>query len=366
MVFSRDPSQSSGGFGNAMFPGGQDFNGLVSFQVISPATGGSVSAMVVQNVGSAMSSVELSSQNPSPVSQASATRCAEFLSAADGTCTVQYTLPWAIFGAGWESRLKAANPPGTAAGAVQLRFTLLPTSPAVGGLQNHLPAYYTDTRNGPLQLGESANYTLSAGQSLDVHFLFPPAGCDLHGQNCSAQPDPSSLAFGSVLVQYFATDPASLRRLANPQLAFLSRPSGALYSAQVVEQGTPAATTWKAPVAMSAQQNADPPTNLSAAAAIANPGTTAVTLRGTLQDQNGNVVTYRDFQIPASGTASIVFPSDSSQPTGGFGKAAFPQGQDFHGWVTFEVTSPGSSGVSLIVLQYVGQTISSVAAQSFP
>ena len=189
MVFSRDPSQSFGGFGNAMFPGGQDFNGLVSFQVISP-TGGSVNAMVVQNVGSAMSSVELSSQSPSPVSQASATRCAEFPSAADGTCTVQYTLPWAVFGAGWETRLKAANPPSTAAGAVQLRFTLLPTSPSIGGLQNHLPAYYTDTRNGPLQLGESANYTLSAGQSVDVHFLYPPAGCDLHGQNCSAQPDP--------------------------------------------------------------------------------------------------------------------------------------------------------------------------------
>ena len=89
-------------------------------------------------------------------------------------------------------------------------------------------------------------------------------------------------------------------------------------------------------------------------------------MRGTLQDQNGNLVTYRDFQIPASGAVNIVFPSDSSQPAGGFGNAAFPQGQDFHGWVTFEVTSPGGGGVNLIVLQYVGQTISSVDAQSFP
>ena len=39
MVFSQDPSQPFGGFGNAMFPGGQDFNGLVTFQVISPNGG---------------------------------------------------------------------------------------------------------------------------------------------------------------------------------------------------------------------------------------------------------------------------------------------------------------------------------------
>src|ERR1019366_8247644 len=124
---------------NAMFPAGQDFNGLVSFQVISP-NGGSVAAMVLQYVGNAMSSVELNSQSPSPAGLSSATtstRCAEFPMAADGTCAVQYTLPWAVFGAGWESPLKAANPPSTSAGAVQLRFTLLPAASATGGLQNH-------------------------------------------------------------------------------------------------------------------------------------------------------------------------------------------------------------------------------------
>ena len=103
-----------------------------------------------------------------------------------------------------------------------------------------------------------------------------------------------------------------------------------------------------------------------ASAAINNPGSTPVTVRGTLRDQNGNVVTYNDFQIPAFGATGIVFSWDPSQPFGGFGNAAFPQGQDFNGWVTFDVITPGSSGVSVLVLQYVGNTISSVNVQSLP
>jgi hypothetical protein len=217
-----------------------------------------------------------------------------------------------------------------------------------------------------LQVGESANYTLSAGQSVDVHFLYPPAGCNSNGQYCSNQPDPNTLSFGSLLVQYSSFDPATLRRQANPQLAFLAHPSGAAYSSQITERSSVAATTWTAPVAMSADPNADPQTYQQASAAINNPGTTPVTVRGTLRDQNGNVVTYNDFQIPALGATGIVFSWDPSQPFGGFGNAAFPQGQDFNGWVTFDVTSPGSNGVSVLVLQYVGNTISSVNVQSLP
>ena len=367
MVFSQDPSVAFGGFGNAMFPGGQDFNGLVSFQVISP-NGGAVSAMVLQYVGNAMSSVEVNPQGTTPMGHetvTSQTRCAEFPMAADGSCTVQYTLPWVAFGAGWESRLKAANPPSSTAGPVQFRFTLLPAASTTSGTQNHLPAYYTDSRGGQMQVGESATYTLNAGQSVDVAFLNPPASCDLHGQNCASQPDPSTFAFGSVMVQYSSTDPANLRRLSYPQLAFLTQ-SNDSYSSQITEQGAPAATTWTAPVAMSANQGADPANNLAASAAVANPGTTPLTVRGTLLDQNGNVVTYSDFQVPALGAIPVVFAWDPSQPQGGFGSAAFPQGQDFSGWVTFNVTTPGSSGVNLVVLQYVGDTISSVNVQSLP
>ncbi|MDP9112877.1 MAG: hypothetical protein M3O20_04260 [Acidobacteriota bacterium] len=366
MVFSQDPSVPFGGFGNVMFPGGQDFNGQVSFQVISPA-GGAVSAMVLQYVGSAMSSVEVNAQGTNSAGSAltSQTRCAEFPMAADGSCTVQYTLPWVVFGAGWESRLKAANPPSATAGAVQLRFTLLPAASTIGGTQNHLQAYYTDTRSGQMQVGESANYTLNAGQSVDVNFLNPPAGCDIHGQNCASQPDPNTFAFGSLMVQYFSTDPAVLRRLAYPQLAFLTH-SNDSYSSQITEQGAPAATTWTAPVAMSANQGADPASNLAASAAIANPGTTPLTVRGTLLDQNGNAVTYRDFQVPPLGAIGVVFAWDPNQPQGGFGSAAFPQGQDFSGWVTFSVTTPGGNAVNVVVLQYVGGTMSSVNVQSLP
>ena len=75
-------------------------------------TGGVVSAMVLQYVGNAMSSVEVNPQGTSPVGHeavTSVTRCAEFPMAADGSCTTQFTLPWVVFGAGWESRLKAAQ-----------------------------------------------------------------------------------------------------------------------------------------------------------------------------------------------------------------------------------------------------------------
>lgn len=363
LVFSQDPSQPFGGFGSVMFPRGQDFNGLVTFQVISPS-GGSVQAMILQYVGNAVSSVEVNSQNLS-ASGASSTRCAEFTLAADGTCTVQYALPWVLFGGGWESRLKTGNWPGAMSG-VQVRFTLRPPVPSFNGSQNHLPAYFTDNRSGQMQVGDSANYTLGPGQSVDVHFLYPPAGCDSRGQNCSNQPDPSALSYGSVLVQYSAADPGSLRTLVYPQLAFLARPGGESYSSQVTERAATGAMTWTAPVAMSADPNANPQTYRQASAAITNQGATPVTVRGTLRDQNGNVVAYNDFQISSNGAIGMVLSWDPSQPLGGFGNAAFPQGQDFNGWVTFDVTSQGSSGISVLVLQYVGSTISGVNAQALP
>jgi hypothetical protein len=367
LVFSQDPSQPFGGFGQAMFPQGQDFNGLVAFQVTSPS-GGAVAAMVLQDVGNAVSSVEVNSEGSSAASSSvtAATRCAEFAMAVDGSCSVQYTLPWVVFGNGWESRLKVGNPPSPTSGAVQARFTLVPAVSPVNGSQNHLPAYFTDNRTSQVQVGESANYTLSAGQSVDIHFLSPPAGCDSNGQNCTKQPDPNTLSFGSVVVQYSSYDPATLRRQSNPQLAFLSRPSGEAYSSQITERAAVAATSWTAPVAMSANPNANPQTYQQASAAINNPGSAPVTVRGTLRDQNGNVVTYNDFQIPAFGATGIVFSWDPNQPFGGFGNAAFPQGQDFSGWVTFDVTTQGSSGVSVLVLQYVGDTTSSVNVQSLP
>jgi hypothetical protein len=271
-----------------------------------------------------------------------------------------------VFGGGWESRLKVGNPPSPSSGAVQLRFTLLPAVSATNGSPNHLPAYYTDNRTSQVQAGENANYTLSAGQSVDVHFLYPPAGCNSNGQYCAERPDPNTLAYGSLVVQYSSFDPATLRRQANPQLAFLARPSGEAYSSQITERAAVAANTWTAPVAMSADPNANSQTYRQASAAINNPGSTPVTVRGTLRDQNGNVVTYNDFQVPAFGASGIVFSWDPNQSFGGFGNAAFPQGQDFNGWVTFNVATPESSGVSVLVLQYVGNTISSVNVQSLP
>ena len=97
-----------------------------------------------------------------------------------------------------------------------------------------------------------------------------------------------------------------------------------------------------------------------------NPGATAITVRGALHDQDGNLITYNDFQIPAFGAIGIVFSREPGQPVGGFGSAAFPRGQDFNGWVKFDVTSPPNGAVSVLVLQDVGNTMSSVNVQSLP
>ena len=209
--------------------------------------------------------------------------------------------------------LESGQPPSPSSGPVQFRFTLVPAVSAVNGSQNHLPAYFTDNRTSQKQLGESATYTLSAGQSVDIHFLYPQAG-------------PDTLSYGSLVVQYSSFDPGTLRRQANPQLAFLARPSGEAYSSQITERAAVAANTWTAPVAMSADPNATPQAYRQASAAINNPGSTPVAVRGTLRDKNGNIVTYNDFQIPAFGATGIVFSWDPGQPFGGFGNAAFPQG----------------------------------------
>ena len=45
--------------------------------------------------------------------------------AADGSCAVQYTLPWVVFGGGWESRLKAATRQAPHPAPCSFAFTLL-------------------------------------------------------------------------------------------------------------------------------------------------------------------------------------------------------------------------------------------------
>src|SRR3977135_3138833 len=113
-----------------------------------------------------MSRVAMNSKSPLALGAANAITlgsCAEFTMAPDGTCTVQYLLPWVVFGGGWESRLKANNSPSaTQSSAGQLLCTPFPTVPVTNGIQNHLPAFYTDSRTGQINVGESANYTLNS------------------------------------------------------------------------------------------------------------------------------------------------------------------------------------------------------------
>jgi hypothetical protein len=371
-AFSSEGDQQSGGFGRAMFPDGADYNGWVTFEVVSPSTG-TVSVVVLQWVGSSMSTVSLQSSTDVPGQSASlsstATGCAEFQVSPDGRCMVQDVIPWVAFGSGWESRLKMGNIPSVSAGGpIQVGFKLLSASAMTNGLQNHMPAYFADNRSipsGRLQLGESSVYSFLAGESVDVRFLYPPAGCDIHGENCAATPDPNTLAYGSLLVQYFATDPASLRGLAKAQVTFLERATDGSYGWQSVENEMPPARLWKAPAAVTADKTVNPQANQEASAAIANTGVSAVTVQATLYDQFGSVVTSKNLLIPALGVVAFVFSSEGDQQSGGFGRAMFPQGADYNGWVTFEVVSPSGGTVSVVVLQWVGASMSTVSLQPF-
>jgi len=366
-VFSQNPSGLFGGFGSAMFPAGTDFTGWVTFEVTSPSDG-AITPVVLQVVGDSLSSVAVqpfSASVPVATQQANPVGCAEFQPTGDGGCMLQDLIPWVAFGGGLESRLNIGNiPSGTASGRVQVSFALVPGVPSANGLQNHLTTFFTDNRAYPypLQLGESASYILSQGESVDVHFLYPPAGCDAHGQKCSNTPDPNTLAFGSLLVSYAAIDPAYLRGLAKAQVTFLAQTPGRLYGWQAAEQEVASARMWKAPVSVTADKNANPRANQEASAAIANPGTSPVTVMATLYDQNGAAITSKSLQIPAQGVTAFVFSSNQN----GFGSAMFPQGMDFSGWVTFEATSPKDGAVTLVVLQVVGDSMTSVNVQSFP
>ena len=133
---------------------------------------------------------------------------------------------------------------------------------------------------------------------------------------------------------------------------------------QTTESEMSAANQWTAPVSVSANPSANPQTAQQASAALANPGTAPITVRGTLYDKNGLSVTFRDFQVPALGAIALVFSQDPSEPFGGFGQAMFPGGQDFNGLVSFQVKSPSGGSVSAMVLQYVGNAMSSVEVNS--
>jgi hypothetical protein len=367
-VFSQDPNGLFGGFGQSMFPQGTDFNGWVTFQVNSPSDG-AITLVVLQVVGDSMSSANVQAF-PAPVvaQQSVVGKCAEFQSTSDGRCMLQDLIPWVAFGGGWESRLKIGNIPGeSAGGSVQVGFTLVPALPVANGQQNHMAAFFTDNRVAPpvLQLSESATYLLAAGESVDVRLLYPPAGCDIHGLNCGSTPDPSTLFYGSLLVRYVAADPAYLRGLAKTQVTFLAQTSGRLYGWQAAELEVAPAKIWKAPVSVTADKTVNPLANQEASTAIANPGAQPVNVTATLYDPSGAVVTSKDLIIPAQGVTAFVFSQDANGLFGGFGAAMFPRGMDFNGWVTFQVTSPSDGAVTVVVLQVVGDSMSSVDVQSF-
>lgn len=291
--------------------------------------------------------------------------CAEFSTGSDGRCMIRNLIPWVAFGSGWESRLKIGNiSAGTTSGPIEVDFALLPTVASSNGIANHIPSYIQDNRTSGMRRIESASYSFAPAESAEVRFLYPPK-CDVNGLNCADAADPSTLYTGSLQVTYLSTDPAYLRNLAKAQVTFLAANSSGVYTRQAAEREMPAAGTWKAPVSVSVNQSSNLGLVQTASAALANPGTMAVTVLATLTDQNGNAVTSRTFDVPALETIGTVFPWATTASWGGFGTAMFPQGQDFMGWVKFAVVSPTGGAINLVVLQNVGDSVATADVQSF-
>jgi hypothetical protein len=203
-----------------------------------------------------------------------------------------------------------------------------------------MPAFFKDSISGQSQVAESATYPLNAGGSVSVDFLAPAAGCDSHGQNCGNSPDPNASAYGSLMVQYVADNPAALRGIAQAQLTLLANVTSPDSAWQTTEREVPAANMWTAPVSVSAKPGSNPQTTQEASAALANPGPSAITVRGTLYDKNGLSVAFRDSSSVSGRSRTALF-SGSSNPTA-VGPAMFPQGRDQR-QVAFQVISPGGA-----------------------
>jgi hypothetical protein len=346
----------------ATFPSNTTIPFSLTNTVISAASGAAVTA------GGGSGNISLVAPATSPgipsITSGASANCAEFPATQDGHCFTQSIIPWVSFGEIWESRLKMGNLSSGAGGPIQVSFTLLPPTPSTNGRPNHIPAFFLDNRSlpaGQVQVGESAIYSLLPNESVSVRFLYPPGGCDSHGENCLNTPDPSQLSYGSILVRYLATSPANLRGLAKAEVTFLARKGGSLYGWQATEKEALPARMWKAPVEVTYDKAANSLTSQDVAAAITNPGIQDATVRATLYDQTGIPVVAKDFAVATWSAISFTFSSDS-----GFGTAMFPQQTDFKGWVTFEVIAPSGGAVSPLVLQTIGNSMASVDVQPFP
>ena len=135
-------------------------NGLLSVPANVTVPVGQSGATFTANSGSVSSSqsatvtATLNGQSQAAVvSLAANVNCQEFQNSPGGLCMVQDVLPWITFGGGWESRLSAANlTKGSGGGTIQFSFTMLPAVPATGGIQNHMPAFFTVNKSGNRKL----------------------------------------------------------------------------------------------------------------------------------------------------------------------------------------------------------------------
>ena len=280
--------------------------------------------------------------------------CAEFPSVG-GVCYNNDLMPWAPFGGGWTTVLKLSNvhtmaslQSGQAKNCtVQGGFELLPLVPSPS---NHQAGYFNDNRiftdpSNP-DLTESWGYWLNPGESVEVRFLYPPAGPDV-------------LATGSVMVEFSSTDPACIRGLIPAQVNFLLKDPLGVFTWNASELQAPGATVWSAPLSASADWS-NPGETQDPTLAVANPsGTDSITVRISLVDQNGQSI----IATGNNGIADITLLPQESRGIGLrtlFGPGMFPGGNDVTGTMYVSVISPDAGVVLVCILQRVGNGMGSL------
>jgi hypothetical protein len=253
--------------------------------------------------------------------------CAEFTRNTVGNCEIKYEIPRVAVGGGWTSYLTGGNL-GTSATRGEIQFQWR--------LDNGQKVVFKDNRvnDGAEQIEFGESYPLPIDQSVEVNFL----------RSTDDQPMSCSMS-----VKYQAWYPEYLRGLPRPSVRFSSN-SGF----QAFEPVLDPASKWRSPVAVDIENNE------LYAFSFTNPNATAVTIKGTLIDNNGNVVGVQNWTINPKEDRAMYLNGSKGGINAGFGQEPF-LGKRFTGWLVLEA----DGNIVPFAIQQKGTGMSNTDIQPF-
>ena len=287
--------------------------------------------------------------------------CAEFTPTIDGRCMYRVVIPWVAFGGGWESRLKMSNikqDPSFPSDPLQLDFFIWN---ADGKTTAKFYSTYNRFNYQP-QLGGGWSYPLLPGESVEVRLLYP-AACVPDTLDC--QPDPGTLATGSLVISYityndYGNNVNALRGLAKAQVQFLSKGPDGSFRWQATEREQPPATVWIFPFGETFDKAANWQEAQNTSFAVANAGNTPIQARVTMIDQYRKVVAENSVYLKVHETRGYVLAD--------FFKGQLPE-KDLSGWIIVQQddispTNPAGGLLAVTAFQVIGDSMGSLDVQS--